>query len=159
MKKSTLILFASQTGTAEELAQDAISQLTEAGVATVCKDVYDCEISILQEHDICLLFASTWGEGEPPDDAEEFYNNLEDSKDLDLSSLQFAVFGLGDSAYDEFNECGKNFDRMLAERNGQRILPRVDCDIDLDGSFEDWVKNLLAFYLNHDSELHSLIAQ
>lgn len=133
-----LILYATQTGTAEELAKDINSQLNEVGIPTVCNDVYDCDISILKQYPVCLLLASTWGEGEPPDDAEEFYGKLEESKDLDLSQLHFAVFGLGDSGYDEFNECGKNFDRMLAERGGHRILPRVDCDIDIDGPFELW---------------------
>ncbi|MBK1830513.1 flavodoxin domain-containing protein [Verrucomicrobiaceae bacterium R5-34] len=138
-----LILYASQTGTAEELAKDINSQLNEVGIPTVCNDVYDCKISALKQYTFCLLLASTWGEGEPPDDAEEFYNALEEAKELDLSQLRFAVFGLGDSGYDEFNECGKNFDRMLAERGGQRMLPRVDCDIDIDGPFEIWGNQII----------------
>ena len=141
--KPILILYASQTGTAEELAKDINEQLNDQDLKTVYHDVYDCEISILKNYPICLLLASTWGEGEPPDDAEDFYNNLDNEKDLDLSQLQFAVFGLGDSAYDEFNECGKNFDRMLAERGAQRLLPRVDCDIDIDGPFEKWSGQLI----------------
>lgn len=152
MKGSVLILFASQTGTAEDLAKDTDFHLREAGLQTHCMDVYDCDIQILTEHPVCLLFASTWGEGEPPDDAEDFYNALETNTELNLSSLQFAVFGLGDSGYEQFNECGKNFDRMLSERGAHRILPRVDCDIDIDEPFEKWIEQIKHMFQVHLSK-------
>lgn len=139
---SILILYASQTGTAEDLAKDTEEQLVELGYIVRCLDCYDTNPTFLREHKTCILIASTWADGDPPDDAETFYNDLENNKNLDLSHLRFAVFGLGNSAYEQFNECGKNFDRMLKERGGSRILPRVDCDVDMDAPFDQWVKNL-----------------
>lgn len=144
MKSSILILYASQTGTAEDLAKDTQFHLTEQGKEAHCLDCYDTDPSILKEHAVCLLFASTWGDGEPPDDAEAFYNDLEEDKNMDLSHLKFAVFGLGDSGYELFNECGKNFDRMLSERKATRLVPRVDCDIDIDGPYDTWLVEIKA---------------
>lgn len=149
MKGSILILFASQTGTAEQLANDTQDHLSRIGLKTHCSDVFDCDIEILTEHPVCLLFASTWGEGEPPDDAESFYNNLEANTNIDLSNLRYAVFGLGDSGYEDFNECGKNFDRMLNEKGGLRLLPRVDCDIDIDEPFEQWIQSIEQIFQKH----------
>lgn len=139
MNDTILILHATQTGTAEDLADDAAQRLKEAGFSTRHFDVYDTDISILKQYPICLFLASTWGEGEPPDDAEDFYISLDGAEGLDLSHLKFAVFGLGDSGYENFNGCGKGFDRMLGERGATRMLPRVDCDIDIDEPFEEWI--------------------
>lgn len=139
MNESILILHATQTGNAQDLASETADQLTDAGLEVKHLDVYETDISVLKNHPVCLLFASTWGEGEPPDDAVDFYNSLDEAQDFDLSHLKFAVFGLGDSDYEEFNECGKQFDRMLEEHGGQRLLPRVDCDVDTEEVFEKWI--------------------
>ena len=139
-----LILFATHTGNAEDLADTTEEMLKRLGRHVDCLSVYDVDLFILQKYPICLLFASTWGEGEAPDDAEDFYHNLDGAKNLDLTQLRFAVYGLGDSDYDDFNQCGKDFDRMLAERGASRMVDRVDADIDYEEPYEKWISSVEA---------------
>tara|TARA_B110000908_G_C10267017_1_gene465209 strand:- start:3135 stop:3605 length:471 start_codon:yes stop_codon:yes gene_type:complete len=142
IKDSILILHASQTGTSEELTKDAERQLVDEGYIVRNLDCSGTNPELLREHSTCLLITSTWGEGELPKDAEVFYYGLEQNYNLDLTHLRFAVFGLGDSKYAQFNECGKNFDKMLKDRGGSRLLPRVDCDININGPFENWINQI-----------------
>ncbi|HCC19919.1 MAG TPA: sulfite reductase subunit alpha, partial [Verrucomicrobiales bacterium] len=84
---------------------------------------------------------STWGEGEPPETAETFYNELM-STDLSLAGLEFAVCALGDTSYEQFCQTGKDVDARLEKLGAKRITERVDCDVDYDESYAGWNKNV-----------------
>ena len=77
-----------------------------------------------------LVVASTWGEGDPPERAAEFYKALmaEDAPRFD--GVRFAVLALGDSSYVNFCEVGRRIDLRLEALGGERIAPRVECDLD-----------------------------
>ena len=61
-----------------------------------------------------------------------------DPDSLSLSQLSFSVCALGDTSYEFFCQCGRDFDRRLEELGARRIAPRVDCDVDYDEGFETW---------------------
>lgn len=141
-KRSILILYATQTGSAEQLAENTSDFLQEKGYTITFKDVFECSVELLKEYPIILLFASTWGEGEPPDDALDFFESLKESESLDLTHAHCAVFGLGDSSYEFFNQCAKDFEAMFFERGASQLLARVDADIDYEEPFEKWLPEL-----------------
>ena len=76
------------------------------------------------------MVISTYGDGEPPDDAAPFWEAVVQGNGLDLSGVKFSVLALGNTTYDHFCKCGRDFDAALERHGGTRIYPRVDCDVD-----------------------------
>lgn len=95
------ILFGTETGNAEMVAEDLATALAEHGIETEVAGMEDCAVEELAGQDV-LLVASTYGEGELPESAAPFFEALE-QREPDLSSVRFAAFGLGDSTYDTYN--------------------------------------------------------
>ena len=140
MSSSVLILYASVSGTAEELAAFTALKLRAAGLAAEVANVADFPAARLAEFDTVLLIASTWGEGEPPPDAADFAAAL---PALRLPQLRYAVLALGSRAYPEFCAFGRRLDEDLAKCDAQRLLPRVECDTKLKADFERWLADVV----------------
>jgi sulfite reductase (NADPH) flavoprotein alpha-component len=98
----------------------------------------------LLEETTVLLPISTWGDGEPPDDGANFFDYVKSLGSSALRNLRFAVFALGDTSYDNFCQCGKDFDRMFEERGATRLLDRADNDVDFEGALANWHDALVA---------------
>ena len=139
----TQILFGTQTGTTEELAEELQKELKEIGLEAPCENIFDVSVDLLKEVNRVFILISTWGDGDPPDDAEDFYAEFVALPDASLKGLEFSVLALGDSGYELFCECGKNFDKHLERLGGKRIANRVDCDVDYEEPFENWMKNVI----------------
>jgi NADPH-ferrihemoprotein reductase len=80
----------------------------------------------LGEEKLLVFTVATYGEGEPPDNAQEFHRWLMDDErpsDL-LSNTRFAVFGLGNKTYEHYNQMGKEVDRRLKQLGGTRLVQR-----------------------------------
>lgn len=84
-----------------------------------------------------LVITSTYGNGDPPSNAEDLHAYLM-KKAPPMPDLKFSVCALGDTTYERFAQCGKDFDRRLGELGATRIAPRKDCDVDYDDAFEAW---------------------
>jgi sulfite reductase (NADPH) flavoprotein alpha-component len=136
------ILFGSQTGTAETLSKKAAKQLKAANCEPKVLDMGDCALEDLQGIENLLLITSTYGEGEPPDNALALHKALMDAGAPTLSGLKFSVLGLGDSSYVDFCQCSKEFDTRLAALGAQRLAPMLECDGDPDGPFAQWMASL-----------------
>lgn len=48
------------------------------------------------------------------------------------------MFSLGDSSYEFFCQSGKDFDSKLAELGGERLLDRVDADVEYQAAASEW---------------------
>lgn len=141
---SIAILYATMTGNARECAEKASAHAARAGLATQVHDLAHYDPRKLAEESTVLLAISTWGDGEPPDDAVAFFDHVKSLDPSALPHLRFAVFALGDTSYDQFCQCGKDFDRMFAERGAARILERVDNDVDYHEALEKWCENIVS---------------
>ncbi|MEM9080012.1 MAG: flavodoxin domain-containing protein [Verrucomicrobiota bacterium] len=152
MTDKILLLFASQTGSAEDVAHDVHKQLTEAGHTVDLLDLSLHEdISNLPSASCILGVVSTWGDGEPPDDAVPFFENLREAEPLGLNGKPVAVLGLGDKGYDLFCECGKELERELQRHGATSMLPRVDCDVWYDDDAAKWTNDLLNAFQNNSA--------
>lgn len=138
------ILFATETGSSEDVARALLREAEALALTASLQDVGDVDLGSLAELDVLLFVTSTTGEGEVPYTAEEFFERIEGDDAPDLSGLRFAVLALGDSTYELFCEAGKRLDRALAAAGAERILDRVDCDVDYEESAAQWRKNALA---------------
>lgn len=132
------ILYATMTGNSRECAEKAAAVLGKAGFATETHDLAKYNPRDIHQATTLLLPISTWGDGEPPDDALAFYDYVKSLEPGSLANLSFAIFALGDTSYDEFCKCGRDFDQMLEERGAKRLLDRVDTDVDFIEALEKW---------------------
>ncbi len=141
--KSLTILFGSQTGTAEGLAKKAAKEAGKRGFAATVLDMAQTDAAKLAAEKNVLLITSTFGEGEPPDNARALLAALTGEDAPSLAALRFAVCGLGDTNYTHFCQCGKDFDACLEKLGAIRVAARVDCDLDYEGPFTQWLDHAL----------------
>nr|WP_036496675.1 bifunctional nitrate reductase/sulfite reductase flavoprotein subunit alpha [Nocardia sp. BMG111209] len=137
------VLWASQTGTAEELAATVTTTLAESGFLPKLSDLDSCDPAQLGGD--TLVITSTFGTGGPPDNGAAFWDSLRDSV-IRLTGLRYAVFALGDSSYDDFCGYGRRIDDTLAKLGGTRMLPRVDSEPDHEELSERWLAEVLATF-------------
>lgn len=131
------IYYATMTGNTELLASSMTEKAKQRGLDTTLVDLGEINPSDLLTDTQAVFIVSTWGEGEPPDDADAFWLDME-AADLDLSQLNYAVFGLGDSGYDNFNGFARNLDERLEALGAKSFFERVDSDIDYNDDFDAW---------------------
>ncbi|WP_226666395.1 assimilatory sulfite reductase (NADPH) flavoprotein subunit [Metabacillus litoralis] len=144
ISKEVTILFGSQTGNSQSLAESAGKTLKDRGFEVTVSSMSDFKPNNLKKVKNLLIVASTHGEGEPPDNAISFHEFLHGRRAPKLDDLRFSVLSLGDSSYEFFCQTGKEFDQKLEELGGTRIYNRVDCDLDFDELAAEWVEGVLA---------------
>lgn len=135
------IYYATMTGNAESLARRASARALSEGWQTTLLDLAEVDPADLLEGRLALFIVSTWGDGEPPDEAFDFWHDL-GKANLDFGALRYAVLGLGDSDYADFNAFARNLDERLAGLGGARLAPRVDADLDFDDTYAAWEANV-----------------
>ena len=130
-------LYATQSGNAEVLAKDLADEVP-AGHTGQALDMDGLDINIFDnKDDLYVLIVSTYGEGEYPFTAEEFFEELEEEAP-DLSDVKFAAFGLGDTSYDEsYNMAIKNANTLLEKLGATRIGDVGEYDASSGDSPED----------------------
>ncbi len=120
---TTLVAFASQTGSAERIARLTADALPDAAALPIAA----LDRATLARADRLFVVASTYGEGEPPDNARGFARTME-REAPDLSHLDYAVMALGDREYAEFCAFGHRVDRWLHDHGATRLFDAVEAD-------------------------------
>ncbi|OIS63397.1 sulfite reductase [NADPH] flavoprotein alpha-component [Bacillus subtilis] len=143
VSKEVTVLYGSQTGNAQGLAENAGKQLEQSGFQVTVSSMSDFKPNQLKKVANLLIVVSTHGEGDPPDNALSFHEFLHGRRAPKLENLRFSVLALGDSSYEFFCQTGKEFDQRLEELGGERISPRVDCDLDYDEPAAEWLEGVL----------------
>ncbi|MFJ7922470.1 assimilatory sulfite reductase (NADPH) flavoprotein subunit [Lysinibacillus fusiformis] len=136
--KTMTILYGSQTGNSQGLAEKYASLLKTQNVDVTVSSLGKFKASSLKKITNLLLIVSTHGEGDPPDQAIQFYEFLHSKRAPKLEQLQYSVLALGDSSYEFFCQTGKDFDEQFAKLGATRIVPRTDCDVDYDDAAAQW---------------------
>lgn len=133
------VLYGSQTGNAEGVAEDLAAKAESRGLAVTLVDMADYKPKDLKKETNLVVLVSTHGEGDPPDNAEELHEFIYGKKAPKLEGLKYSVLALGDTSYEHFCQTGKDFDAQLAQLGAERVHERVDCDVDYDEAAEGWV--------------------
>jgi sulfite reductase (NADPH) flavoprotein alpha-component len=133
------ILYGSQTGSAEGLAKGMAKESAAHGFSARVFELNDFEKAGLTSGGRTIIISSTWGDGDPPDNAANFWNWLKSDSAPRLENLQFAVLGLGDRNYADFCGASKKFDERLAALGARRLVPRGECDIDYEAPARLWM--------------------
>jgi sulfite reductase (NADPH) flavoprotein alpha-component len=135
------ILWGSQSGNAQNLAHVISESLSDEFNPEV-HDMGSMDPEEIHNIKTLLIVTSTYGDGEPPDNASEWMSFLKFSSELDLSHLNYAVIGLGDTYYPHFCQAGKDFDEYLSNRGAHAMLKRLDCDLYYEEQYPDWLNDL-----------------
>ncbi|WP_404651432.1 NADPH-dependent assimilatory sulfite reductase flavoprotein subunit [Raoultella terrigena] len=135
---SITLLSASQTGNARRVAEALRDDLQAAQLNVKMVNAGDYKFKQIASEKLLIVVTSTQGEGEPPEEAVALHKFLFSKKAPKLEGTAFAVFGLGDTSYEFFCQSGKDFDSRLAELGGERLLDRVDSDVEYQGAAAEW---------------------
>lgn len=137
------ILFGSETGNAQSLAESLETRLKEKEFTVKLSSLENFKPKDLKKVEDLFIISATHGEGDPPENAVSFHEFLHSRKAPKLTDLRFSVLSLGDASYEFFCQTGKDFDKRLEELGGERIAERIDCDLDFDEPAEEWMGNVL----------------
>lgn len=125
------------------LAHDAATAAKSAGFAADARGMDEISVEELCEVQRLLIFCSTWGDGEQPDNAQDFFDAVSECSPSDLTGVNYGVLALGDTAFDLFCESGKEWDALLEEKGANRLVERMDCDTDFEDDAEYWTEQSL----------------
>ena len=132
------LLSASQTGNARRVAEALRDDLLAAKLNVKLVSAGDYKFKQIANEKLLVVVASTQGEGEAPEEAVALHKFLFSKKAPKLDGAAFAVFGLGDTSYEFFCQAGKDFDSRLAELGAERLLDRVDADVEFQAAAAEW---------------------
>lgn len=147
-KKPVLVLYGSQTGTAEMFAKTLSREGGKLGVPITLRDTEDYDTSGLEYERMVILVCSTYGEGEPTDTMKTFHDWMMDDcreRGEELREVKYTVFGLGDRQYKYFCEEGIAMDRRFEELGAKRVYGTGCGDAgsgNLEEQFDEWCTNL-----------------
>ena len=137
------ILFGSQTGNAENLSKRIAKEAGKRGFAPTVQDLGKYHTPQLASESALLVVTSTYGDGEPPDNAKAFWEFLSSDAAPKLAQTKFSVLALGDTNYAKFCAFGKSVDERLEKLGAARAHPRTDCDVEYEEPFAKWMDGAL----------------
>ena len=137
------ILWGSQTGNSEGIAKKLLKALKAGNYEPEMFDMAAYDHSRLPKEKNLLIITSTYGDGEPPDNAADLHEHIMGDSVPNLEGVNFSVLALGDSEYPDFCQCAIEFDEKLEAHGATRIFKRIDCDVDYDDEFAEWKSGIM----------------
>ena len=152
------IIYATNGGHSKKLAKNLL-KICQTKYHLIC-DLINIsqitDITIFNSSHLLIFIVSTYGDGDPTDDAFDFTEMIEEEdfwKDFNNENFRYAIFGLGDSSYEKFNAQSKRLNKIFKKQklNSLCDLTLGDDSKDIDKDFENWKEkiffpNLISYY-------------
>ena len=138
---SVLVVHASQTGFAQQLAERSAESLRSSGLAVKLRAIGEVDSAMLATTGRVLFVASTTGEGDPPDQALAFVRGVM-GQPASLGHLRYAVLALGDREYEHFCGFGHQLDNWLRQHGAQPLFDIVEVDNADESALRHWQHHL-----------------
>ncbi|XP_070532421.1 NADPH-dependent diflavin oxidoreductase 1-like [Ptychodera flava] len=157
-ERKILVLFGSQTGTAEDVAERVGREAKRRHMSTKVMAMDTYTITNLIHEPLVVFVCATTGQGDEPDNMKNFWRFLlrKNLPPNSLSQMKYAVLGLGDSSYQKFNFVAKRMHKRIQQLGGTPLtnLGLADDQHDLgpDAVIDPWLKALWDIVL----DLHPL---
>ncbi len=145
------VLYASESGNCERLANDFAKAARKNALKPTLIDMADLDLATLPAIKRLVVIAATWGEGDPPARAVRAFNELMSDRAPRLEGVEFGVLALGDTAYVEFCAIGKKLDERLGKLGARRVADRVDCDLDFAEPAGKWIADTVKTFAPADA--------
>jgi sulfite reductase (NADPH) flavoprotein alpha-component len=144
------IIYGTETGNAKKLANQLNGIFKKNKIQSKAIDAFQYPLDKIEKEEFLILIFSTQGDGDLPENAQKFYENLT-NLDINLTKTQFAVFGLGDTSYPFFCKSGEDIDQLFEKLGANRALNLVKSDVDFQETAEDWFNNVLKIIQSNSS--------
>jgi sulfite reductase (NADPH) flavoprotein alpha-component len=138
-----LIVYASQTGTAEQLAWHTASIMISGGISPIVKPLSAVTNELLETTEKALFILSTFGEGEPPDSARTFIKKSIKLNPV-LNKLQFGLLALGDKRYRDYCGFASQVEAWLLANGARNLFTRIDVDNSNEHAIQQWQQHVAA---------------
>lgn len=135
------LVFASQTGFAEDIALGAAQQLRDAGVPADALPLEQLDAARLSASSRLLFVASTCGDGDAPDNAMTFVQRSMTGQ-TSLPHLEYGLLALGDRSYRHFCRFGRQLDNWLQQSGARPLFERIEVDRGDETALADWQHRL-----------------
>ena len=140
---SLTILYGTQTGNAEQMATDIAGIARSKGFAPRVLSLDALPLNELKGLKRLLIVTSTYGQGEMPDTARNFWEAVTAADAPDLAGLSYTLMSMGDTGYETFCAAGRAIDERLQALGATCLEPRVDCDVNYAAIAFPWVERAL----------------
>lgn len=140
------ILYGSQTGNAKGVANQLKAAAEAKGLAVKLVNMADYKPAQLKKEKFIAVAVSTYGEGEPPEDAENLHAFLASKKAPKLDGVKVAVIGLGDSSYEFFCQTAIDFEERFKALGAETVVARADLDVDYEDQVPAWIDGAVAAF-------------
>lgn len=143
-----LVLFGSQTGTAQDVAERLGREARRRRLCSRVRALDSYPLVNLIHEPLVVFVCATAGQGDPPDNMKNFWKFLfrKNLLPTSLCQLDFAVLGLGDSSYAKFNFVAKKLHRRLLQLGANALMPAClgddQHDLGPDAAIDPWLQDL-----------------
>lgn len=137
------VLFGSHTGNSKKIANKLKDAGKSQNLNIKVEDMSNYSVRKLKDEKNLLIVVSTHGEGDPPVSAEDFYHYIFSKKAPNLKDTNYSVLALGDKSYVHYCKTGADIDNQLARLGGNRLLDRIECDVDYHTNANNWINKVI----------------
>ncbi len=143
------ILYGSETGNGEALAEALAASATQQGINAELVSLDTFRPAGLRKLKHVVFVMSTHGEGDPPEEALDLFEYLDSDRAAKMPDLKYRVLALGDRSYQHFCQAGRKLDDRLQELGASPFGQRVECDVDYTASAEVWNNEVISYAREH----------
>ncbi|KIW75674.1 hypothetical protein Z517_10416 [Fonsecaea pedrosoi CBS 271.37] len=152
--RSALVLYGTETGTAQDLAEEVGRTLERLHFRTDVLGLDAATHGLLHQYTLTVFVVATTGQGDFPENARRFWTGLLRKKlaATTLAGVDYALAGLGDTSYPKFNWAARKLDKRLRQLGASPLVEPCEADEQgdegTDGAFLSWIQLFRETVLN-----------